>query len=112
MKNVIISALILTLIIILLTLNAFALSKASKQLTTLAENDDIDALSDYWERLEPYVSICVAHLETESVTKALSQMRSYAQSNNLTEYEAAKQIFKEAVEHIKFSGILSFETIL
>lgn len=121
MKNAVICLIILLIITTLLVANAIILSKCSDKLLKSVEamtdtpGENIRAaksLLDYWQRLEPYVSISVVHSETESVSRAAIQIYEYARSGNHSEFVTAKSLFREAVEHIKFSGKLSLETIL
>ena len=77
----------------------------------IAEQQNALKLTEKWEKLEPFVSISVVHLETEAVTTASSLIQVYSQTNDQSEFIAAKKMFLLAVEHISFSGRLSLETI-
>lgn len=121
MKSAIISASILLVIIILLCINSIALQKCTSTLldavnkmsdNPLSEQKSAAELVERWEKLEPFVSISVVHLETEAVTNAVSLIQVYSQTNNQSEFIAAKRLFLLAVDHISFSGRLSLETIL
>lgn len=121
MKNAVICLIILLIITALLVANAVILNKCSDKLLKSVEImtdvpvENIRAaksLLDYWQKIEPFVSISVVHSETEAVSRAAIQIYEYARVGNYSEFTAAKALFREAVEHIKFSGKLSLETIL
>lgn len=120
MKSATVSASILLIIIILLCINSIALEKCTSMLLEavnemsddpIYEQKNATELVERWEKLEPFVSISVVHLETEAVTNAASLIQIYSQTNNQSEFIAAKRLFSIAVDHISFSGRLSFETI-
>ncbi len=120
MKSTILSVSILLTIIILLCINSIALEKCTKSLLEalsemsddpILEQDNAKDLAERWEKLEPFVSISVVHLETEAVTNAASLIQVYSQTNNQSEFIAAKRMFLLAVDHISFSGRLSLKTI-
>ncbi len=121
MKSAIISASILLVIMILLAINSVILDKCTDSLLEmvqemsddpLKETEAASRLESKWENIEPYVSISVVHLETEAITSAVSLIRVYAETGNSSEFVAAKALFEHAVEHISFSGKLTFEAII
>lgn len=121
MKNAVISSAILLTIIISLIVNSIILNKCADSLLERVEKlSDIPAheienaneILEYWHSIEPFVSISVVHSETEAVSRAAIQICEYAKSGNISEFVCAKAVFKEAVEHIKFSGQFSLETVL
>ncbi len=121
MRATIISFIILAVIIAFLIINGVLLVNFAKNLETLAYEmsndpsealDDARALNKLWETWEPFVSMSVVHLESEAVTDAVTLMLEYAEADDKTEFNAAKAKFINAVEHIRFSGAVSFDTIL
>ncbi len=121
MKSAIISTTILLVIIVLLVINSIILDKCTDSLLSTVNSMSDDPVTEQrnaidlverWEKIEPYVSISVVHLETEAVTNAASLIRVYAETGNASEFIAAKKLFSLAVKHISFSGKLSLETIL
>ena len=73
---------------------------------------DVIDLCRLWEKWEPFISVSVVHLESEAVTDGVTILVAYAKANDKTEFNASKVKLKNAVRHIRFSGILSLETIL
>ena len=121
MKATVISFILLGVIIAFLIINGILLVNFAKSLVSLVDDmsdepseaiNDVKVLCRRWEKWEPFVSVSVVHLESEAVTDAVTLMLEYAEAGDKTEFNAAKARFKNAVEHIRFSGAVSFETIL
>ena len=121
MKATIISFIILAMIIVFLAVNGILLVNFAKDLVGCIDKisddpsealADVKALCERWKKWEPFVSVSVVHLESEAVTDAVTLMLEYARAGDKTEFNAAKAKLKNAVEHIRFSGAVSLETIL
>ena len=121
MKATIISFILLAVIIVFLIINGILLVNFSKsleeQISKLSDEpsealEDVRVLYERWNKWEPFVSVSVVHLESETVTDAATLMLEYAEAGDKTEYNAAKAKFKNAIKHIGFSGTVSLKTIL
>ena len=121
MRPTIISFILLGVIIVFLTVNGFLLVNFEKSMTSCIDKlsdepsvalEDVMDLYRHWKRWEPFVSVSVVHLESEAVTDAATLMLEYAKAGNKTEFNASKAKLKNAVRHIRFSGIVSLQTIL
>ena len=121
MKATVISFILLTIIVAFLITNGILLVNFAKNLEKCIDKlsdepseavDDVQILCEYWDKWEPFVSMFVVHLESEAVTDSVTLMLEYAKGGDKTEYNAAKEKLRNAIEHIRFSGAVSFETIL
>ena len=121
MRATVISFIILAVIVAFLTVNGVLLVDFAEKLVESIDSmsdepseavADATALCELWDKWEPFVSVSVVHLESEAVTDAVTAMLKYAEAGDRSEFNAAKAKFRNAVEHIRFSGAVSFETIL
>ncbi len=121
MKTTVISFILLAVIVAFLTVNGVLLVNFAERLEASIDRmsdepseavADARALCELWNKWEPFVSVSVVHLESEAVTEAVTAMLKYAEAGDKTEFNAAKAKFRNAVEHVRFSGAVSFKTIL
>ena len=120
MKDAVISLIILIIIISFLIVSSLMIDKYTSELMLFVSNmsdnasfetENADKLIELWNKSRPFISLSVTHSELENVTRCANQILSYCESNNQSEFIASKRALRQALEHISFSGSLSFDTI-
>jgi hypothetical protein len=100
MKNFIVAIILLILVIGFVITNAIVISNITDKLFEMADGN-INELEKYWEEQYYYISISTHSSVLEDADIAVGDMKSYLESGNTEEYEAAKERFKNAVDEIK-----------
>lgn len=110
MKNFIVAVCLLVLTLAFTVANAAAVQKQVSVLTDCAMRDDVHALEDALDKLDPYLSLSVPHMILESLHESAAAMRVYFDSGDpsmQTEYLTAREKFllycKEITDGEKFS---------
>jgi hypothetical protein len=111
MKNTIIAAVLLLVIIGLVIANAIITANIADKLYRLTEEQNLRELQKYWEEKYYFLSLTTNAKMLEEAEKALGDMISYKESESEDEYKAAEKRFVNYVDEIATGEKIIFYNI-
>lgn len=110
MHNFIIAVILIVFIVIFTTVNSFYICSVCDDIEALLNEGKIEEAVELWNSKKYYISFFVRDAEMDVVsTEADNLLRHYSLEDG--EAESAKMSFSDAVNEIKLSEKLSFESI-
>ena len=111
MKNAITAGVLLIIIIGLVTANALIVANITDRLTELTEGENIEELDAYWQEKYYFLSLSANLKLLEEAEKALSDMKTFRQTETEDEFLAAKQRFLNQIDEIAMGEKVVFYNI-